>query len=191
METHFIIDIETCPLELEKHSQLEEEEKLKLINPIDSKIVAIGLRVNNENKIFMDENEETILKNFWAEWKRLKQENSNCRVVGFNISNFDLPFIVSRSFINNVEIVPFVMKSITDIREKINAYRYGKTRGKLSDFGNLMGLEVSDMDGSKVADLWKEKKLDALRTYLEKDLELTDELFKRARATNILHIDRW
>ena len=39
---YFVIDIETCPLVLEDYELLDDESRLKLINPIDSKIIAIG-----------------------------------------------------------------------------------------------------------------------------------------------------
>ena len=191
MENYFIVDIETCPTNLENYNQLNEEERIKLINPIDSRIVAIGVRHKNNNKIFIDGSEKKILELFWAEWKKIKQENQNNSAVGFNILNFDIPFIVSRSFINNVEIVPFMLKSILDLKNKINAYRYGKSRGKLIDYGRFLGLEISAVDGSQVAAMWKENKIQDLKDYLCNDLEITEKLFFRAKETKIIHIDRW
>ena len=191
MENYFIVDIETCPISLENYNQLNEEERIKMINPIDSRIVAIGVRHKNNNKIFIDGSEKKILELFWAEWKKIKQENQNNSAVGFNILNFDIPFIVSRSFISNVEIVPFMLKSILDLKNKINAYRYGKSRGKLIDYGRFLGLEISAVDGSQVAAMWKENKIQDLKDYLCNDLEITEKLFFRAKETKIIHIDRW
>ena len=191
MENYFIVDIETCPISLENYNQLNEEERIKMINPIDSRIVAIGVRHKNNNKVFIDSSEKKILELFWAEWRKIKQENQNNSAVGFNILNFDIPFIVSRSFINNVEIVPFMLKSILDLKNKINAYRYGKSRGKLIDYGRFLGLEISAVDGSQVAAMWKENKIQDLKDYLCNDLEITEKLFFRAKETKIIHIDRW
>ena len=190
-DNYFIIDIETCPLNIEEYLSLEEEERTKLLNPIDSKIIALGIRYKNQNIIFMDEDENKILKEFWGEWKRIKDENKNNIVVGFNLNNFDLSFITSRSFINNIQIVPFNLKLTLDLREKINAYRYGKTRGKLVDYGRLLGLEISDVDGSRIAELCKEKNWEKLKGYLAGDLEITEQLLKRVKETNIINITRW
>jgi uncharacterized protein len=190
-EDYFVMDIETCPLNMEEYDSLDEEEKLKKLNPIDSKIIAIGIRYDKEDKIFLDEDEKKLLTSFWEEWKKIKEDNPNMTIVGFNINNFDMPFLVSRSFINNVEIVPFTLKYILDVREKLNAYRYGKTKGKLSDYGKAMNLELLDMEGSDVARLCKEKDWETLTTYLKKDLEITDEIFKRLKETNIIHINKW
>ena len=189
-EDYFVVDIETCPSSFEGYDELDEEERTKLINPIDSKIVAIGVRRKNENKTFMGDEIE-ILKQFWEEWRRIKLENPNNVVVGFGINNFDLPFIVSRSFIHKVKIESFVLKLIIDLREKINVYRYGKTRGKLSDYGKLLKLNVLDIDGGDVAKLCRENNFEKLKEYLVNDLEITDEMFKRARELNILNINRW
>lgn len=191
MDNYFIIDIETCPINLENYSNLNEEEKIKLLNPIDSKIVALGIRYKNKNIVFIDDDEKKILENFWSEWKKIKQESQNNLAVGFNIINFDIPFIVTRSFINNVEIVPFMIKSLLDLKEKINAYRYGKSRGKLSEYGKFLGLEISNMDGSQVAGLWIENKIEEIKKYLSKDLEVTEQLLIRAMETKIIHISKW
>ncbi len=187
---YFVIDIETIPLDMEKYEGLNEEEKSKMINPIDSKIVALGIRYKGYNKVIMGEEENKILEEFWKEWNKIKTSDF-VFVVGFNISNFDIPFITARSLINNVKIIPFSLKSVLDIREKINAYRYGATRGKLKEYAALMNLTLEDVDGSDVARLWKDKDFDTLKKYLIKDLEITDELFKRARDTRILEITKW
>ena len=191
MENYFIVDIETCPINLEKYKLLNEEERLKLINPIDSRIVAIGIRYKNDNRLFIDGDEKKILESFWREWKKIKIENQNNAAVGFNVLNFDIPFIVTRSFIHNVEIVPFSLKTILDLKNKINAYRYGKSRGKLSEYGNFLGLKISDFDGSDVADLWIENKIQELKDYLCNDLEIIEKLLFRAKETKIIHIDKW
>lgn len=191
MKDYFIVDVETCPINLDNYDRLNEEEKIKLLNPIDSRIVALGIRYNNEDIIFIDDDEKKILENFWSEWRRIKQENQNNIVVGFNIIKFDIPFIVTRSFINNVEIVPFMIKSILDLKEKINAYRYGKSRGKLSEYGRFLGFEISSIDGSQIANLWNENKIEDIKEYLRNDLEITERLLIRAKETKIIHINKW
>ena len=104
---YFIIDIEVCPTNLEGYENLDEDKRLKLLNPIDSKIVALGIRHNSQNKIFFSEHEKEIIEQFWREWEKIKQIDSfGTQIVGFNICNFDLPFLVSRSLINNITISP-------------------------------------------------------------------------------------
>lgn len=187
---YFVMDIETCPLDLENYGELSEDEKLKRINPIDSEIVALGIRYKGKNTIFLEENEKKMLDGFWSEWKRIKAD-SNAPVVGFNINNFDLPFITTRSLIKKVVISPFILKETIDLREKISAYQY-HPRGKLKEYATLLGLPfLEGMDGSQVADLYMQRDFKKIAEYLISDLEVTDELYKRVRDTNILGISRW
>src|SRR3989339_178806 len=106
-----------------------------------------------------------------------------------NLIDFDLSFLTTRSLINNVQICPFVLKHIVDLRDKISAYRNGKTKGKLKDFAPFMGLTVKEIDGSNIADLWMEKKYDIIKYYLINDLKITEELYKRTKETNIIYIE--
>jgi len=190
-ESYFVVDVETCPIDLDGYFLLEtDEEKIKKLNPIDSKIIAIGIRNRGESKIFSGD-EKDILTKFWSEWKKLKYGSPSILLVGFNVTNFDIPFIVARSFINNIEIVPFSLKSVLDVKEKINAYRYGKSRGKLEEYGRLIGVGVLNIDGSMIPRLFKDNDWETLKKYLLKDLEITDKLFERAKSTGIIHISKY
>src|SRR3989338_4022080 len=188
-DNYFILDIETTPLKMDGYFELLEEEQKKLLNPIDSRIVAIGIRSSSVNKIIMDDDEKKMLKDFWWEWR--KNISPMLQVVGFNILHFDIPFLVTRSFVHNVQIVPFVLKSIVDLREKVNAYRYGPSRGTLKEFAGIMGLPTAGIDGSDIAKLYSEGYLDTIKQYLANDLEITDEMYKRMKETNILNIAKW
>ena len=112
-------------------------------------------------------------------------------IIGFNIVHYDLPFLVTRSFINNVPISPFTLKEIIDLREKISAYRYGETRGKLKEFAAIIGIERDAKEGKDVFDMWLNGDKKSLCEYLEKDLEITDSLYIRANALNITRIAKW
>ncbi len=190
-EPYCVVDIETCPINLEKYKDMNEEERKKLLNPIDSRIIAIGLRHEGKNSIFFEDDEKKMLADFWGQLKAISQQNM--LIVGFSICNFDMPFLVTRSFIHGTQIVPFsVNKTLVDIRDKISAYRHGDTRGKLKEYASIIGIQTEDgVDGSMVAKLFLDKNYEKIRKYLESDLALTDELFKRVRATNIFGITRY
>ncbi|MEK6891644.1 MAG: hypothetical protein AABX25_00510 [Nanoarchaeota archaeon] len=187
---YFIIDIETCPIDIEGYKKLDEEGKKKLINPIDSRIIAIGIRHAGKNTIIQNENEKQLLEDFWTEWMSIKKGRS-LNIVGFNIKDFDLPFAVTRSFVHNVTISPFVVKYVIDLKEKVSAYRYGPTRGKLKEFGGYMGISDFGMDGSDVTELCISQNHEKIKEYLVNDLEITDKMYKRLRDTKILEIERW
>ncbi len=188
---YIILDIETCPIKLEGYLELNETERKKLMNPIDSKVIAIGLRYNSKNIAIQNENEKIMLEEFWKELKNFIGKDLNKKIVGFNIKDFDLPFLVTRSFINNVKIFSFKIKEIIDLREKVSAFRYGFTRGKLKEFGEAMGIELHEMDGSMIAEECIKGNIEKIKEYLNKDLEITDKMLKRIIETNIIEIERW
>lgn len=188
---YLVLDIETCPVELDGYEQLDEAERKKRINPIDSRLIAIGLKDGNNDIVLFDLDEKKLLEHFWLELKTLQKTTPRKKIVGFNIKDFDLPFLVTRSFINDVEIVPFKLTEIVDLREKISAFRYGPTRGKLKEYGKFLEMILHEKDGSDVAELCIAKDWKQLTEYLKKDLEITNQMLTRLVKTRIIEIERW
>jgi len=190
MIDYVVVDVESVPLDYEAYKVLPEEEKKKFFNPICSKLVAIGIRYNAVNHIYLStEDEHGILDSFWDKWHSFNG-NHFCVLVGFNIFEFDIPMLIGRSFFNDVEVVPFTLREVIDLRQKLAAFKYNP-KGTLKEYAQLIGLKLSEFDGSMVAELVANGMLDELKGYLERDLELTDEVFKRAEKLNILKIERW
>lgn len=198
MKDYIVVDIETCPINLDGYEELKDSAKNKLINPIDSQIVAMGVKINGGknhigyigDKADTDYNyyssEAVMLRNFWTYWK------DNADIVGFYVKDFDLPFIVTRSFINAVKIKPFnVKKDIIDLKENLNAFKYGAARGKLKEYAELIGMDIREEDGSMVAQWVIDGDMKTLCEYLAQDLEITDAVYQRCKYTGILDIVRW
>ena len=187
------LDVESVPINKDDYLKRSEEERLKLLNPIDSKIIAVGVKVNKEKALtFMDESEKVILEGFWGRVKEFKKSHPAGKLVGFNVKSFDLPFLVTRSLVCNVRIIPFNLRDVVDLRELVSAYRFGATRGKLKEFAKFLGLDVIEgMDGGLVAIEYWNNNLDKIRVYLEKDLEITEALHKRIVELDIDKIAKW
>jgi len=187
------VDIETCPIQLDGYEDKEDEEKQKLINPIDSRVVAIGVkRADAEPIILMNYSEKQMLEEFWKIFGEFKKASSGNTIVGFNIKSFDIPFLVTRSFINKVKIYPFYIKEIIDLREYLTGFRFGKSRGTLKEFGEAIGVElIEDTDGSKIAFLCKSEDFEKIKEYLLKDLELTEKVHKMMITLDIDKIRQW
>ncbi|MFH0955146.1 MAG: ribonuclease H-like domain-containing protein [Candidatus Micrarchaeota archaeon] len=189
---YMIIDVETVPGNQGEYESLEsDEQRKKLLNPIDSRIVAIGLKQGLKTTVLFKAPEKELLESFWNEIRLFKKQFPSGQLVGFNIKNFDLPFLVTRSFVNDVEIQPFLLKSVVDLREKLSAFKFGHVRGTLKEFGRFLGIKLSDMDGSMVAQKYWNKELDEIKNYLEKDLDITDAVYQRCKKTRIIEIERW
>lgn len=191
---YFYVDIETVPLDKEKYLGLEEDERKKLLNPIDSRIVAIGVKKNTlVESILMGEDEKALLREFWSLLERKASSNMQpYRIVGFNIKDFDLPFLVTRSFLNGVPIVPFLLKDVVDIREYLSVFKFGHIRGKLKEYAALLGIPtLEDIDGSQVAERYWNGEAEKIQTYLRKDLEITQKMHARMIELRISEIGRW
>ncbi len=190
---YFYFDVETCPLERENYLSKDETERKKLLNPIDSRIVAIGVRHGNTGTAIMrSEDEAEMLVGFWKLVTEAKKQDRSLRLVGFNVKDFDLPFVVTRSFIKNVKIEPFLLKEVIDLREKLSAFKFGNVRGKLKEFGELIGIEIfEDVDGSKVAELCWNNEWEKIEQYLRKDMEITEAIHSRTIKLRINEIERW
>ena len=70
-------------------------------------VLAIGYRSCNGTAIRCiddDHTEENLLVEFWMRYKKSRQENR--KLVGHNIFNFDLPFLVQRSWIHGLAVPP-------------------------------------------------------------------------------------
>jgi len=192
---YLYLDIETVPVDKDKHQSYDEEERKKLINPIDSKIIAIGLKSTIDNKIIIlqKDNEKEMLEEFWKIFSDFRNNNGlTNRVVGFNIKSFDISFIVTRSFFNNVPIVPFVLKEIIDVRDQVTCFKRGPTRGTLKEFGEAIGvILVEDMEGSKVAETYWSGNIELIKTYLAKDIELTEKVHQKIMELGLDKIREW
>ncbi len=186
-----VIDVETCPVDKEKYLSLEEDGRKKFLNPIDSRIVAIGLKHSEKTVILMDADEKQMLEEFWAELTKFQKGNPSKKIVGFNIKDFDLPFLVTRSFIHNVKITPFLLKEVIDLREKLNAYKFGHLRGTLKEYGRFMGFEEAEMQGSQVCDVYWAGEHEKLKKYLKNDLLITEKICQKLIETRIMEIERW
>ncbi len=189
--SYIVIDIETVPLDRKEYEKRESHaEKIKLLNPIDSKIIAIGLKKkDSEPVVLVGGDEAELLAEFWKEIA--KSKSLSTKLVGFNIKDFDIPFLVTRSFVANVEIVPFTLKEIVDIREKLAAYKFGNIRGKLKEFGSFLSIDKADMDGAMVAEEYWKGNTARIAKYLRKDLEITETVYQRLVRLKIDRIEKW
>src|SRR3989344_1360217 len=102
---YMFLDIETTNFEINDEYVMRYLMDKKLtdasrsLDPNYSKIIFIGLKLNNELKLLEGE-EKNILNEFWD----IIKENNNAVIVTHNGYKFDVPFIIVRSIINNISI---------------------------------------------------------------------------------------
>lgn len=199
-------DIETIPADkkqTEKLTKLYTSKKNKIKNLDDLKefgtlddflrrtsldgsfgrILCIGYALNEE--------EPKIICNIYNEKKNLEDFWDLCigvdKFVGHNILDFDLKFIYHRSIILGVKPT----RSISFARYVVNGQVYDTiqewSKWSFSDKKSLEHLALAmdipspkeEIDGTMVADFYKDGKIDEICNYCMKDVVTTREIYKR------------
>lgn len=190
MSNYFVIDVETVPLDLDSFLESSDDETDSVLNPVDSKIVAAGIRHDGDEHIFMGEDEAELLENFWLKWGSIKQGSDKKKVVGFNIKNFDMQMLVGRSLANDVQIMSFTKGDLVDLRESLSCFGW-KPKGTLEDYAELSDVETQDTESSEIHLMADNGEMDKIRSHLKADLRITEEVFQKARELNITKIEKW
>ena len=110
-------------------------------------------------------------------------------IVGHNIINFDLPFIFQRCLANNIAIKPFIDLSEFHVRGVYDTMRAwwlgGRNRVALDDIAWALGIEsskTSEVEGSRVFELYQAGRLSAIREYNLNDVRVTRKVYERMVA---------
>jgi uncharacterized protein YprB with RNaseH-like and TPR domain len=169
------------------------------LSALTGQVLAIGYR-DLDNKIIhgVDEDfdggkrvEADVLRSFWRTYERSRERRRF--MVGFNIKDFDIPFIVQRSIIQNIAIPPSLFSGngryldslFIDLRDVWKAGVYNG-KGSLDAICRACGIgaKTEGVDGSMFAELWmggSEKRAIA-KHYLLNDLDMTWQLADRCNV---------
>ena len=142
------------------------------------RIVAIGWKENDGeigSYLIANNTERDMLRGFWEKFR--VQYGKSC---GYNITGFDLPYILRRSF--ELSVKPTIIPSLAKYRVGPTfdlmaiLYNWGPAKG-LKFVAQRYGLDnpLPDLDGSQVATMDPE----TLRAYVENDVNLVYQLYKR------------
>ena len=147
------------------------------LDPLTGRVIAIGmLDLETDNfSIISNVDEAQLLREFWqttrGEMGRINP------LIGFNICNFDLPFLFRRSWKHRIA-VPFGIRrgrywgdQVVDLRD---AWQLGdrQARGSLDSIAKHLGFGGKNGDGKEFAELWRRDR-DRAVAYLRNDVDLT------------------
>ena len=111
-------------------------------------------------------------------------------LVGHNIIGFDLPFIFQRCLVQGMQFRPFVNLGEYNVRgvfDTMHRWWMGAKRHvSLDDIAWALGIEsskTSEVEGSKVFDLYQAGKLDLIREYNLNDVRVTRKVYERMVAS--------
>lgn len=206
-----VFDIETGPLpdiildalmpEFEAGANLKDPDKIAAdiakkkvrfkeqaaLSPLTGRVLAVGFLPDfgKESVIIGDDDEKVLLGRVWDHFRTGGGYGGHYRpqFVGFNIHGFDLPFLVKRSWVNNVAIPPNVRQGrywadwFIDLRE---TWQLGdrQSEGSLDSICRALGLGEKNGSGAEFAKLWREDREQAIK-YLLNDLNMTAALAAR------------
>lgn len=181
------------------------------LNAGTGRVLAIGYRQNNESKpvridglkgnspnvtlnfpaeieLYLLESEGAILQAFWEVVGNLWELNPDPNkpggyAVGHNIHGFDLPFLVQRSWINNVPIDPSIKGDYGWARNMLDTMKYWTSGNrnkfvKLDELASYFGIEGKSGSGADFHLLWEHDRSAAI-AYLAQDLEVTWQVASR------------
>jgi hypothetical protein len=111
-------------------------------------------------------------------------------LVGHNLISFDLPFIFQRCLAKNIAVKPFIDLSefhVQGVFDTMRAWWLGDRRSRVSldDIAWALGIEsskTSEVEGSRVFDLYEAGKLAEIREYNLNDVRVTRKVYERIVA---------
>jgi len=151
-------------------------------------------------KSFFGEDEKELLFQFVNTINQLEAVHNRWSFTGHNIKEFDIPFLCRRLLINGLAIPTYLdfqnMKPWeTNLVDTFQFWRFG-------DYKNFTSLKLlaaslnvpspkDDIDGSMVgAVYWKEKDLNRIATYCQKDVVTVANIILRFKSLPLLTEDQ-
>ncbi len=148
------------------------------LNPFQGRIICISLKDPNSNIIesSTDEDETEILK--WC----MKLFSRVDEVIGFNIHDFDMDFLIKRCLVKRV---PISLPKIVDLRLILG--RGNKfSKGTMRLISSQMGFEANTLSGAEMERLYEEKKFDEIKRHCEEDVLMTEILYIRMKEVRLI-----
>ena len=180
---HLVIDIETVPLEI-KDDVIKEylmdkkiDKESRSLHPLYSKIICIVIKGDEETVLIGEEKD--ILERFWS----IAKEYS--RFVTHNGYGFDIPFIIVRSAINNVNFHSKIWLNKYSMigSNHFDTMLFFSQNGvffnvRLDIIARSLGIETSDdISGRDVERLYKEGNINKIIEHCRKDVQITEKIY--------------
>jgi len=164
----------------EKH--FTDFKKKAALSPMTGKVIAIGIQIEGSMSLLFEDDfpdgEKEILEIFWKK-NAVCDTQEGFQLIGFNIKEFDLPFLITRSWKHGL-CVPilrtgryFDSQKVIDLRDEWTHYERNGA-GTLSQVCKFFGLPSKEESG-KDFHTWERPKQN---NYLTQDIKVLPELRK-------------
>ena len=161
--------------------------KLMSVRPLYCKILCVSFAIGNQKPVSIYAPDRMMEKHLIEMvWKMLARHSP---VIGYGVSFFDIPVLLTRSMILGVhpgkilDRRKYGSKDILDLCKELFGDDRSITQG-LKRVCRSLGIEpdAADVDGSHVYDLWKAGKVDEITAYCESDVRLVQRLHREKMA---------
>jgi len=171
-----------------------------------AKVVCIGFGSIHQDdglkmrlKSLVNDNEKVLLTDFCEVLAKFTTHYKDMRFCGHNIKEFDIPFLCRRMIINGMplpECMDVSGKKPWEVAhlDTMEMWRFGdhKNFTSLSLLAEVLGIPSpkSDMDGSKVANVyWNEKDLARIGSYCLQDVLTSARVYLRLKGISDVEIE--
>jgi uncharacterized protein YprB with RNaseH-like and TPR domain len=153
------------------------------LDSLEDEIVAIGLKLNRkEERLFLRghyiQDEGDLIFKFFKFLNSLEEEAC---FIGYNIMNFDLPFITARALKYKLPTNLIWNKYIVDLAQVVSKYmqtkKYNVKFSKICDF--LKITRDNEHTGAMIPYFWAHYEYGKIKDHLRMDLAATWILFER------------
>lgn len=148
------------------------------LNPFQGRIICISVMnpATKEIESCSEDDEVHILQ--WC----MRLFNLVDEVIGFNIDDFDIDYIIKRCLIKNVKIS---LPEVVDLRLILG--RGNKfSKGTMRLISSQMGFEANTFSGAEMLRLWDAKNFKEIKRHCEEDCIMTYNLYKRMESVNLI-----
>lgn len=151
-------------------------------------------------KSIFDHDEKEVLQNFISTINQLEAVNNHWCFTGYNIKEFDIPFLCRRLLIDGMSIPSYLyfqnMKPWeTNMVDTFQYWRFGDYKNytslKLLVASLNVPLPKDDIDGSMVGQLyWEENNLERIAVYCQKDIVTVANIVMRFKNLPLLNAEQ-
>lgn len=134
------------------------------LDPFSDMVIAIGYSTNKRATVLMGDEKEILMK-FSKMLKRAE------KVVGFNITDFDMPFLLIRCIKHSVAI---------SFPEAVDLSKLSPHRKRLEDWCRFLNIKRTyELNGSRILELYLKGKLDLVKKHCLDDVKAAREVWSR------------
>lgn len=147
------------------------------LSPLTGQVLAIGVADGSIGNLLIDSDEANLISLFFDQFEK-SFKPGEARWLGFNIANFDIPFLVRRAWMYGIEVPRHFLSRrypagcFTDLLTYWNLTRYPPEHVSLGALAQYFGIGKKETNGAQFAELLRYDPKTA-RAYLLNDLEIT------------------